>query len=81
MTHDLRPLATLPDIHAAAEAAGVRFNPETATLEAYGFNCLVCHASDESGRPWILRAPRRADVAEKLASEGHVGSARGAAYS
>jgi aminoglycoside phosphotransferase (APT) family kinase protein len=67
-----RPLLDLDAIVAAAEAAGVRFDRRTATLDEAGFNCLVCHAVDEAGRPWILRAPRRADMAEKFASEAHV---------
>lgn len=55
------PLASLEAILAAAARHGLAlFDP---TLDEMGLDFLAVHARDASGTRWIVRAPRRADVA------------------
>lgn len=69
-----RPLTDARAIFDAASDAHaeVRFDEATATFDTSGFNSLTCHVCDSTGQPWILRAPRRADVATRFAGEAQV---------
>ncbi|SHE65160.1 macrolide 2'-phosphotransferase [Streptoalloteichus hindustanus] len=66
------PLTTPDDLLAATREEGLALRPETARLDRSGWDYLVLHALDADGVPWVVRAPRRAEVAELMAPEGRV---------
>ena len=59
----------IDDLLRAAGEAGLRLDPDTAILDESGADFLVAHGRDEEGAPWIVRAPRRADVMARAAGE------------
>jgi macrolide phosphotransferase len=62
-------LSTTDAILAAAREHGVPLAAATPELDLSGADFFVVHAMDEEGVPWVVRAPRRADVVERAARE------------
>ncbi|MCP2260568.1 macrolide phosphotransferase [Streptoalloteichus tenebrarius] len=66
-------LATVvDDLLDATRDAGLSLLRETAELDRSGWDYLVIHAVDTDGVPWVVRAPRRPEVAELMGPEGAV---------
>jgi macrolide phosphotransferase len=57
------------DLLAIAREHGLRLTPERQELDETGADFIVMHAVDEQGVPWVVRAPRRADVLARAATE------------
>ena len=53
-----------------ARARGLDLVSDRPDLDQSGLDYVVLHARDHAGIPWILRAPRRADVFEASRVEG-----------
>lgn len=53
----------------AAGEAGLRLDPDTASLDESGADFLVAHGRDEERAAWIVRKPRRPDVMARAAEE------------
>lgn len=64
------PQAALTQILSRAAAHGLTLDAPTARLDPSGLDSLVVHATDRQQIPWILRAPRRPDVAAGAVREG-----------
>jgi macrolide phosphotransferase len=60
---------TLDDVIALAVSNGLQVSAEGATVNEAGLDYRVIMASDETGRRWVLRVPRRTDVPEGMAAE------------
>jgi len=54
---------------AAAREHGVRLTATRPELDETGADFIVAHAVDGDGVPWVVKAPRRADVLERAAAE------------
>ncbi|MFP8902966.1 macrolide 2'-phosphotransferase [Streptomyces atacamensis] len=63
---------TIADVIALAAVHGLRLSAQDATANEAGLDYRVVMASDASGRRWVLRVPRRADVSEGMAAEMRV---------
>jgi aminoglycoside phosphotransferase (APT) family kinase protein len=63
------PISTVPELLAAAAAAGLVLDPSTARGDTMGLDFFVVHAADAAGTPWIVRTPRRFDVVEAARRE------------
>lgn len=68
----MNPLDTAGQLVAAARENGLRLNAATAELDTSGADYLVAHATDAEGTAWVVRSPRRADVAAGASREQHV---------
>ncbi len=66
------PLTTAEQMLAVAAAQGHVLTAPNDACDETGLDSLVCHAIDAHGTPWILRAPRRADVAERMRVEAAI---------
>lgn len=65
-------MSTIEDVIALAAAHGPRLSARGATVNEAGLDYRVVMASDTTGRRWVLRVPRRADVSEGMAAETRV---------
>jgi aminoglycoside phosphotransferase (APT) family kinase protein len=65
-------METATDLLAAARAHGLELSAERAELDRSGMDFVVLHAVDEAGTPWIVKRPRRPDVAERSAAERRI---------
>jgi aminoglycoside phosphotransferase (APT) family kinase protein len=63
---------SIADFIAAAARRGLSLTPEGARLDTMGLDFVVLHARDAGGTPWIVRSPRRPDVAAAAAIEARV---------
>ncbi|URN11433.1 macrolide 2'-phosphotransferase [Streptomyces radiopugnans] len=63
---------TIDDVIALAAAHGLRLSARDATVNEAGLDYRVVMASDVSGRRWVLRVPRRADVSEGMDAERRI---------
>lgn len=64
--------ASVAELLARARAHGLELAAEREELDTMGLDFVVAHARDASGAPWIVRAPRRADVIAAARVEGRV---------
>jgi macrolide phosphotransferase len=62
-------ITTLEQLLAAARAHDLMLQPAGATLDESGVDYLVAHAVDAEGIAWVLRTPRRSDVAAQAEQE------------
>lgn len=60
------------DLLAAAAAAGLHLCPGTARVDTTGWDFLVLHATAPDGTRWVVRLPRRPEVAAHLHLEGRL---------
>ncbi|MFF8960338.1 macrolide 2'-phosphotransferase [Streptomyces sp. NPDC014894] len=65
-------MSTVDDVIALAAAHGAHLSARDATVNEAGLDYRVVMASDATGRRWVLRVPRRADVSEGMAAETRV---------
>ncbi|MDQ2629290.1 MAG: macrolide 2'-phosphotransferase [Actinomycetota bacterium] len=65
-------MSTIHDAIALAASHGLYLAPGDARATDAGLDYRVVMASDEGGRRWVLRLPRRADVAAGMAAEARV---------
>ena len=65
-------MSTIDDAIALAAAHGRHLSARGATVNEAGLDYRVVMASDATGRKWVLRVPRRADVSEGMAAETRV---------
>jgi aminoglycoside phosphotransferase (APT) family kinase protein len=65
------PISTVEGLLAAARAAGLDVTT-TAALDRSGLDFLVVHGRDAEGTPWIVRTPRRPEVAAAASVEARV---------
>lgn len=65
-------MSTLDDVISLAASHGLYVSAEGATVNEAGLDYRVVMASDETGRCWVLRIPRRRDVSEGMAAEVRV---------
>lgn len=68
----LPPSTSVDDLLALARRHGLSLRPEGARLDPSGLDFLALHAADKGGTPWIVRAPRRPDVAAAAAAEARL---------
>lgn len=66
------PLTTADQMLAVAATTGHTLAAGPGSCDETGLDSLVCHATDARGAPWILRAPRRAEVAERMVVEASI---------
>lgn len=59
-------------IIALAASRGLELRPESAVADDNGWDFRVVHATDSTGKAWILRAPRRPEIARAAAAEGRL---------
>lgn len=71
-TTTFSPASTVAGLLAAARRHGLELVTERDELDTMGLDFLVLHAHDTSGVPWVVRAPRRADVVESARVEARV---------
>ncbi|ACZ31835.1 aminoglycoside phosphotransferase [Xylanimonas cellulosilytica DSM 15894] len=67
--------STASDAVAAIELAathGLRLDAATARVNEAGLDYQVVMASDDAGRDWVLRVPRRPDVSAGMAAEARI---------
>ncbi|MFC8046325.1 macrolide 2'-phosphotransferase [Nocardia sp. NPDC057353] len=62
-------MSTIDDVIALAAEHGLHLTAEGATVNEAGLDYRVVMAADETGRRWVLRLPRRADVSAGMAAE------------
>lgn len=65
-------MSTIDDAIALAAAHGRHLSARGAIVNEAGLDYRVVMASDATGRKWVLRVPRRADVSEGMAVETRV---------
>jgi aminoglycoside phosphotransferase (APT) family kinase protein len=65
-------LSTVEALLAAARGAGLEVTTTAADLDRSGLDFLVVHGRDADGTPWIVRTPRRAEVAAAATVEARV---------
>jgi macrolide phosphotransferase len=65
-------MITIDEAIARAADHGLHLVPDGARLIDSGLDYAVVMAEDPDGRRWVLRVPRRADVAEEMAAEARV---------
>ncbi|MER0246569.1 macrolide 2'-phosphotransferase [Streptomyces sp. HSW2009] len=65
-------MSTIDDVIALAAAHGLDLTPRGATVNEAGLDYRVVMADDTTGRRWVLRAPRRADVSAGMAGEARI---------
>ncbi|MFC8528787.1 macrolide 2'-phosphotransferase [Nocardia sp. NPDC057227] len=65
-------MSTIDDVVALASAHDLHLTPEGATVIEAGLDYRVVLASDDAGRRWVLRLPRRADVTAGMAAETRI---------
>lgn len=65
-------MSTIDDIIALAATHGPRLSARGATMNEAGLDYRVVMACDATGRKWVLRVPRRADVCEGMAAEARI---------
>ena len=65
-------MSTIDDAIALAAAHGRHLSARGATVNEAGLDYRVVMASDATGRKWVLRVPRRADVSEGMAAETRI---------
>lgn len=65
-------MSTIDDAIALAAAHGRHLSAQGATVNEAGLDYRVVMASDATGRKWVLRVPRRADVSEGMAAETRI---------
>lgn len=65
-------MSTIDDAIALAAAHGQRLSARDATINEAGLDYRVVMAPDATGRRWVLRVPRRADVSEGMAAETRI---------
>jgi macrolide phosphotransferase len=65
-------MSMIDDVIALAAAHGLRLSTQGATVNEAGLDYRVVMASDATGQRWVLRIPRRVDVAEGTAAETRV---------
>ena len=63
---------TLDEVLALAAAHGLHLSAEGASVNEAGLDYRVVMASERSGRRWVLRIPRRADVSAGMSAEARV---------
>ncbi|MFP8883084.1 MULTISPECIES: macrolide 2'-phosphotransferase [Streptomyces] len=63
---------TIDDLIALAAVHGLHLSAQDATVNEAGLDYRVVMAFDTSGRRWVLRVPRRADVSEGMAAERRI---------
>lgn len=56
----------------AAREAGLDLDPDSALLDIIGWDFRVLHGTDSAGRHWIVRAPKRQDMAKRVQSENNL---------
>ncbi|WJK33085.1 macrolide 2'-phosphotransferase [Solwaraspora sp. WMMA2065] len=66
------PEHTVEHILELARARGLHLFGDVARLDDTGWDFVVVHAYADDGQQWILRAPRRPDVADAIATEGRL---------
>lgn len=62
-------MSTLDDVIGLAASHGLHVSAEGATVNEAGLDYRVVMASEETGRRWVLRIPRRTDMSEGMAAE------------
>lgn len=67
-----RPITTPAELLAAAQRLGLELSAEVEEFDGMGLDFLVVHARDADGTPWILRTPRRPEVATSSYVEARV---------
>ncbi|ASU58205.1 macrolide 2'-phosphotransferase [Nocardiopsis dassonvillei] len=65
-------MSTIDDTITLAAAHGLHLSARDATVNEAGLDYRVVMARDATGRKWVLRVPRRADVSEGMAAETRV---------
>ncbi|MFH0245440.1 macrolide 2'-phosphotransferase [Streptomyces sp. HK10] len=65
-------MSTIDDVIALAAVHGLHLSARDATVNEAGLDYRVVMAFDTSGRRWVLRVPRRADVSEGTAAERRI---------
>jgi macrolide phosphotransferase len=65
-------VSTLDDIIAVAASRGLKVGSGDAALNEAGLDYRVVIATDEDGCRWVLRVPRRADVAQGMPAETRI---------
>jgi aminoglycoside phosphotransferase (APT) family kinase protein len=63
---------SVDDLLALARSHGLDLRSEGARLDPSGLDFLALHADDADGVPWIVRAPRRPEVAAAAAVEAKI---------
>lgn len=66
------PPTTVDGLLALAHRHGLALRADGARLDTMGLDFIALHADDPDGTPWIVRAPRRPDVAAGAAAEAKV---------
>lgn len=66
------PLTTSAEMLAVAARQGHVLTALDDECDETGLDSRVCHANDLQGARWILRAPRRAEVAERMVVEASI---------
>ena len=66
------PSMSIDDLLALARRHGLALSPEGARLDPSGLDFLALHADDAEGVRWIVRVPRRPDVAAAAAVEAKI---------
>ena len=66
------PSTSVDDLLALARDHGLALRPDGARLDTSGLDFIALHADDDAGIRWIVRAPRRPDVAAAAATEAKV---------
>jgi macrolide phosphotransferase len=62
-------MSKLDDVLGLAASHGLNLSAAGVTVNEAGLDYRVVMASDETGRRWVLRIPRRKDVSEGMAAE------------
>jgi aminoglycoside phosphotransferase (APT) family kinase protein len=57
-------ITSVAELLEAARQLGLKLTTDQADFDGSGLDFLVVHAKDEEGTPWIVRTPRRPDVAK-----------------
>ncbi|ULL16214.1 hypothetical protein DVH26_18245 [Paenibacillus sp. H1-7] len=70
--HLLQDQIQIQQLLALAEKNGLRLSPNGLEVDESGMDFQVVFAQDETGRSWVLRKPRRADVLERADNERNV---------
>ncbi|WDZ93330.1 phosphotransferase [Nocardiopsis sp. HUAS JQ3] len=65
-------MSTIDHTITLAAAHGLHLSARDATVNEAGLDYRVVMAHDETGRKWVLRVPRRADVAEGMTAEKRI---------
>ncbi|MGC5614577.1 macrolide 2'-phosphotransferase [Georgenia sp. Z1491] len=72
MTDDAQVPAGRDELAALAAAHGLDIDPASLRIEEVGLDYRVAIGSTAAGESWVLRVPRRPDVAEGIAAEAAI---------